>query len=174
MIKSKVKLFTGEGCTDTELGCYINFNPESNSGFQTIPSNSNNYFLVLDGMLRITYDNGSTIEALPLHKTENWSNYQDPWIYSVNHSAKTFPNTRVLQIELVDTQTSQYNFKAKKIENETISINTTPNSILISYGSNLTVDGASVDVLNSYQVANSNTYNITASDAATLIFIEKL
>lgn len=173
MIKAKIKVHSGEYCTDLELGCYVSFN--NNTNYQYIPAKANNFLLMLDGLVNFVYEDGSSYNAVPLHSTSEWTSYQDPWKYNTVLAGKTHANSRLLQIEFIDTNTSDYRFQAKKIENETLAVNTTSNSILISYGSNLTVNGeTSAEVLSEHSTANVNSFSFTAVEPATIIHIEKL
>lgn len=172
MIKSKIQIYSGEHCTDLEMGCYINFIPTSSEQF--IPPESKNYLISLDGSAKFVYDTGEIYYAIPIHTSSEWMEYQNPWKYNTVVAAKTYANTRVLQIHMVDDDTSSLTFKAKRIQNETLDLHTNANSIMIGYGSNLTVNGnVSQELLVEYNSSESNNYIIATTGTATIIVIEK-
>lgn len=161
----------------TETGCSIVFNV--NSEFQYVPSNSNNYLVVLQGSVPILYHDGTLINTENPYSNK-WSNYIDTWDYFKSVHIVVSSGMNVMWARMQNLTSSQCTFQAAKIVNEQIEKVTNNKTHVFIFGSDCTYNGT---VLSSpsktstffYPAGNSVTHTILAgSSPVTAIIIEEI
>lgn len=177
MIKTAFQIFDGSKCS-LPGRCLVQF--DRNSTFQYFPSNTHNYFLMLNGSLNINYHNGNNVVAVSSYSSNVWVDYQDNWEYSNPFVAYVNSDTLFACINIANNSmtTADFTLKAKKLENETFSFSTDKESVLFVYGANHSYNGnphsanARVSVYVN-DAGNTATHNITASTPVSLMYLEK-
>lgn len=172
---AKFKTTVPGNCSAPE-GCTVMFDPTAQ--FQYFPSNSTNYFVVVDGSATCTYDDHSVYTANNLY-LNTWSGYIEPWDYSKSVELRVHEGA-FLQIELANVTTSQCTFRAAKIVNEEISHTSNKKTFLYIRGENFLFNGEPKRVANSTNMyaatippGNTVTKTITAnSTPVTVVVIE--
>lgn len=184
MLLTSFQIFNRGNCI-IPSGCPLIFDKKDrNSVAQYIPSNTLNYIVVLEGSATTEYSDWRTNTHSFIYNSSSWLEYQDVWRYdtSVNFLLNE-SNTTVARIKLLNNSnssifTSDCTLKIRKIENETVEINTDKESNLYVYGYNFSYNGVAINSsrpvygYNNKQ-NNSTTHLIVATTPLKLLFLEK-
>lgn len=171
------KTFNG-GCPG---GCFISFNGLST--IQYFPSNTNNYFVVLDGNIRADYGDGS-VEVYSNPYSNTWGTYVEPWNYTESVAMNMMePNDKFLRVITSNITTSQCTFQAATISNEQITKTSDKKCFVYINGSDYSysINGNNQPILSDVRCSvsvmpagNTNTYLFSSnSTPTTIVFIEE-